>query len=63
MLVEIITPDAKLFEGEVNSVLERFSALSWHLIYQNCSRHSNFTIEKDQKFLLFSLLCSECFHI
>ena len=33
-----------------------FSAWNWHLIYQNWSRHLNFTIEMDQKFLLPSFL-------
>ena len=41
-----------------------FSALKWHLIYENWSRHSNFTIEKVLKILLVILiLFSKCFHL
>ena len=33
------------------------------LIYQNWSRHSILQLKKDQKFWLFSLVFSECFHL
>ena len=46
------------YEGEVNFELFNliyysfFWALKWHLIYQNWSRHWNFTIEKGSKYLI-----------
>ena len=39
-----------------------FTALKWHLIYQNWLRHSNSKVKKNKKCLLFSLF-SECFYL
>ena len=39
-----------------------FPTLKWHFIFENQSRHSNFTIEKDRK-VIFSLLFPERFHL
>ena len=44
-------------------LLELFLNFGWHLIYQNWSQYSNFTIEKGIKCLFVFLLYSECLHV
>ena len=55
------------FAGEVNFefLMRGFFPSALMTLYQNWSRHSNFkkNFKNGQKFLLFPLLFSECFHL